>query len=333
MAFRFKAGESVSEGVKRVVLEELSSAAGGLSDDGQHKRRETIHEARKSIKKVRGVLKLVRPELGRIYREENTKLRDMGRQLSAFRDADAIIETFDAVLERYHEQLRADSLGSIRKMLEQTKREHEQAGDLGKLMATAARVLRATMKGVSQWPLKRDGFDALAGGLESTYRDGRAAMRLAESKNRAEHYHEWRKRAKDHWYHVRLLESLWTEVMQARENGLHDLETWLGDDHNLVVLCEQIASDPDRYGGEQDVKLFVALAAEHQKELREKSLSLGQRVYEEKPKAFVGNLEKLWDAWQHQPDAMKQDQKQRREVAKKPAAKATSSARAKSGAA
>ncbi len=61
----------------------------------------------------------------------------------------------------------------------------------------------------------------------------------------------------------------------------------------------------------------LTLAGEHQKELRENSMSLGQRVYEEKPRQFTQNMSKLWDAWQQQPDSMKEIQKEQRKAPQK----------------
>jgi hypothetical protein len=121
-------------------------------------------------------------------------------------------------------------------------------------------------------------------------------------------------------------------VMQTQESSLHDLETWLGDDHNFVVLCEKLKAEPEKYGDEKSVRLFLALAAQEQKELREKSLSLGERVYERKPRRFVQDTQKLWDARQQEPDSMKEEEKQQRQTAKKQPAQA-GSARAKKTAA
>jgi hypothetical protein len=106
---------------------------------------------------------------------------------------------------------------------------------------------------------------------------------------------------------------------------LKDLETWLGDDHNLVVLREKLESKPEDYGDEKDIGLFLALADKHQKELRENAMSLGQRVYEEKPRQFTKNIAKLWNAWQHEPDSMKEQQKEERQIVKK-GAQSTASA-------
>jgi CHAD domain-containing protein len=65
--------------------------------------------------------------------------------------------------------------------------------------------------------------------LEETFRGGERALKRAKKRPRPESYHDWRKHVKDHRYHIRLLEGLWTDVMQAYEKSLKDLETELGD--------------------------------------------------------------------------------------------------------
>jgi hypothetical protein len=161
-----------------------------------------------------------------------------------------------------------------------------------------AATLQAARKRTRKWPLQIDGFPAIAQGLEVTFGRGQRALERVKKRPRPENYHDWRKRVKDHWYHIRLLEDLWTDVMKAYEKSLKDLETWLGDDHNLVLLRERIVAEPDFYGKENDVDLLLGLIDKYQKELRESALSLGQRVYEEKPRQFRKRMKGLWQAWQ-----------------------------------
>jgi CHAD domain-containing protein len=326
VSYRFKAGEDVPENIRRIVSEEIDFALEQLHIKEPKKRDEAIHEARKSVKKIRGVLKLIRPELGRVYRDENDALRDAGRKLSELRDAGAIIETFDSIVQKHSASLRKNGLSSIRKALGQSKQAKEHSENIAKVMSQASLALATIRKRVPDWPVASNGFFAVAAGLEDTYRRGRRAMRQARSDDRPELFHEWRKRAKDHWYHVRLLESCWTEIMQARESSLHDLETWLGDDHNIVVLAQQIQDQPEHYGNSQDVGLFLTLAQAQQKELRGNALSLGERIYEEKPARFVADIRNLWNAWQDQPDSMKQQQKLQRKSSGKNTARARQSA-------
>jgi CHAD domain-containing protein len=147
--------------------------------------------------------------------------------------------------------------------------------------------------------MDHDGYAAAGPGLKNSYRDGRRAMRSALKSDSGEAFHAWRRRAKDHWYHVRLLENLWPEEMKAREEDLHQLETALGEDHNLLVLCTQLSQDPKAFGGEEPVRTFMALASEHQASLRKKAIALGERLYQERARDFEARIGKLWSTWQH----------------------------------
>ena len=90
------------------------------------------------------------------------------------------------------------------------------------------------------WPLERDSFQALSDGLERTYRRGRRDFRAARSEPTVEALHEWRKRAKQLWYHHSLLRPLWPPVMQAVGDEAHELSDRLGDDHDLAMLAEWV---------------------------------------------------------------------------------------------
>lgn len=340
MPYRFKARESVPDGIRRIVREEIEDATKQLSKITTRttgpkalkrtssarlrpvrskaktaKRDEAIHETRKSIKKIRAVVRLMQPELGQAYRKENQRLGETGRRLSELRDAEAIIEVFDGVADKYRDQLKPDAARAIRRGLLKNKQEIETRVKVDAIVRQAASALRATSRAVTRWPLASDGFDAIAPGFKTRYKRGQEAMATARKQSSPEAFHEWRKRVKDHWYHVRLLESLWTEVLQARESALKELETWLGDDHNLFVLCGKLKDDPERYGGEENSQFFTGLMEEYSQELREKALSLGERIYEQKPKLLMREMSRLWDAWQNEPASMQQDEQQ--EVAQK----------------
>jgi len=304
MAYRLERGESVIAGLKRVVQDEFESASTQLAD---HKadRDEAIHEARKSIKKARALLRLVRAELGGDYPRENARLRDIARGLSAFRDDFALIETFDDLKKRFRVETR-NRLRPIRAGLVRTRSKRGRSLAVGIVLDHAAAALANAARRVGDWPLRTDGFAALGPGLENTYRAGRAALKLVREDPRPDSYHDLRKRVKDHWYHIRLLESVWSGAMTAYEKSLKDLETWLGDDHNLAVLRERIVTDPALYGEQKDIDLTFDLISKYQIELRQQSLSLAERIYEEKPSAFTLRMRHLWDIWRQEPKALEE---------------------------
>ena len=88
--------------------------------------------------------------------------------------------------------------------------------------------------------------------------------------------------------------------MPAYERRLKDLETWLGEDHNLVVLEEKVMAEPGFYGREPEIALFVKLIRKYHRELRGNALALGERIYDEKPRQFTRRMRRMWDARQAQ---------------------------------
>jgi len=277
MSYRLKRKEPVPDGIKRLAAEQIDAASSQLASDKN--RDEAVHEARKCVKKTRGLLSLAS------YGKEDKRLRDIGRALSAIRDATVILETFDALLEKHKATLKKEQLAGVR-------RELEQAPEFREGIERALADLHAIRGRVETWSLQTDGFAALEEGLTASYRRGRKRLRLAEETGDATDLHELRKSAKEHWYHMRLFEGLWPEPVGARAAALKDLETWLGEHHNLEVLRGRLPKEP-----QEPIQLFLALVETEQKELERNSVSLARRLYEQKPKPFVRDLSKLWDVW------------------------------------
>jgi CHAD domain-containing protein len=288
----------VPAGAKRIVREEIESAVRQLTGKGEADRDEAIHEARKNLKKIRGVLRLMRLELGETYGRENPFFRDVGLLLAQFRDGGAMIEAFDGLRVKYRGEVARGRLATIRRGLMARKEQAERQGGIEKVLKGMAALLRQSAKRVESWPLAADGFGALAPGLESTFRRGQRALARARKHPLPENYHEWRKRVKDHWYQVRLLEGVWDGAMPAYERRLKDLETWLGEDHNLVVLEEKVMAEPGFYGRPAEIDLFIKLIRKYHKELRGKALAEGARIYDVKPRQFSNGMRRMWVAGQ-----------------------------------
>jgi CHAD domain-containing protein len=287
MAYQLEHSENPAEGLKRVASEEALRAAAQLKGAKAAKPDEAIHEARKSVKKLRALLRLVRPELGPIYTAEAARLRRIGRGLSQLRDAGAVIETLDGLTERSREQLGPKALASIRRALAARKRAAERRAGVVEVLGRMAAALAAFEKRVARWPLSGDAF--VAQGLERTYRRARKALARSRRNPDAATLHEWRKRVKDHWYQIRLLGPLFKGA-EGWEEDLRTLQNLLGDDHNLTLLAELLAATPAP-GTPAAVAHCGGLIDSHRKELRENALTLGERLYHEKPRKFMRRLQ------------------------------------------
>jgi CHAD domain-containing protein len=292
LSYRFTIAESVPENVRRIAAEQIQSAISNLKKKDPKKRDERIHEARKSIKRLRALLRLVRPELGRSFRQENTTLRDIGRTLSDLRDSTIVLETFDALSDEPSDKKKLDS---VRKGLQQEKKAMEESIEADKSLRSAAEALASVAGRVKEWPLNTDGFDAIAEGLKTEYRGGRKTMPKALKKDDSLLFHEWRKRAKCQLYHMRLLQDLFTDSLQEQDQQLHALETALGDDHNLLILREHLKGHSRAFGGKKSVKECIRLATVRENQLRSQARELGEKIYAQKPKAFVQTLRAEWE--------------------------------------
>ncbi len=122
-------------------------------------------------------------------------------------------------------------------------------------------------------------FDSLMQGIEATYRRGRKAFKKARREQSAESYHEFRKHVKQHWYHMRLFEE---EFAPKQVEELHDLETWLGDEHNLSVLRGRLKGEIETSKDREQIKHVMAWIDDDSNALRKRALALGERLYADK---------------------------------------------------
>ncbi len=297
MAYRLDARETLSQDIRRIVGEELDGAAEGLRTATGDERDRAVHEARKRLKKSRAALRLVRDEVGsKTYKRENQALRDVGRSLSASRDAAVLVETVDRLGEQA--PLTRRSLAPLRAVLEQRRRETAaRALDEGGTLASAADEIEEIRARVEGWRLRTDDFSALEDGLRRTYRRGSERFAEAREDPTDERMHEARKRVKDLWYHARILEPVWPGPMDQLIEATDELGDRLGEDHDLAVLADtaRALACEGADGGAGETAL--TLAEDRRAELRSEIWPLGRRVYADKPKPFVRRMRIHYRTW------------------------------------
>jgi len=295
-SYRLHDGEPVSAGIKRVVLARIDNALGELRGEAGNDPAEAIHEARKDMKKIRSAIRLVRDALGDdLYRRENQHYRDVGRELSGLRDAEVLVETLESLGERFG-PAQSERYAGLRDRFQTELRQRQDDGSQERQMATAAAALTAGRGRVETWPLEGDEWELIAPGIHRSYRRGRKRLREIEERLSDETLHEWRKRAKDLWYQLRLIQDAEPELIGALADQTHDLSDHLGDDHDLVLLREQARRRSQGFTA-ADQRLLLQLIDQRRGELQFAASSLGERIYAEKPKRFVKRLEARWKLW------------------------------------
>lgn len=249
----------------------------GCAIDELGERQPNVHGARKQLKRARATLRLLRPAVGdESYRDENIAARDAARPLSKARDEEALNDTLERLGEHFgttipRAQVRQSAYTVSTKQLADIKA-----------------ALKKSMTRARAWQPDIAGWEPIATGLRATYRRGRRAMDTARKGRATDDLHEWRKQTKYLWHQLQILTPLAPGPVGALADEFHHLADYLGDEHDLAVLRERLAASA------------MPLIRKRSEELQNKAFALGERLYADKPKAFLSCVEKHWTQWQRQ---------------------------------
>jgi CHAD domain-containing protein len=283
VSYRLDLGAPVPDALRAVLVERLDHAHDALRDADPDAAAEAVHSARKDIKKARALLRLARPGLPTAsYRSENDALRDIARSLTAAREADVLTETLELVATRLVGRVPELELDALRDRVAEiaASSRPSSASAAGAMPDQTVGALAEAAARARALELDRCDTATLVAGSVRAYARGRQALAVANDHTTADHLHEWRKRAKDLWYHQRLLRDAWPELFKAQADAADQLTKLLGDDHDLAQLAEHLPDEP----------AVLEAVAELRAELQAGAFKLGRHLYAEKPKAFGRRL-------------------------------------------
>jgi len=299
MGYVIDPAASASHEVRRVAQERLGDAIDRLDEviagtGGDVEA--VIHDVRKRCKETRGLARLVRPSLGRDFRAVDRLVRGAANELSATRDAHALLATFDTLLaaSSAHSDSTLARLRSVRDHQATLSAAATASIEDDDERVVAARALLVEARDRSQEWRVPDRWAPLGDGLAATYADGRHWFRTAFDQPTDRRMHEWRKSVKYLWYQTRLLRNAAPTVIGPMVDQLDALAEALGDDHDLAVLVAQLDVEPSRFGGTDAVEDARRLAREQQDVLRDAAFRAGATIYVESPDAFRRRIRGYW---------------------------------------
>jgi CHAD domain-containing protein len=305
-------GELPLAGLRRMMLAQADIAIEALaSADSIEQGEQAVHETRKAIKRMRTLLRLLREELGEpVYARENAALGELGHSLAGTRDAEVMLDTFQALIARGSRQLRGrHGVARLRAEL-QAERERTRTELLEDAVGRqrAIRQLKTFRDRAGKW-----GTDAseraVEQGARRLYQRGRRGYRQAKRGKRphTRRMHEWRKRVKDLRYVAEALgpteqspvnrkasaakAAKWLRRVAKRADLLSEL---LGEEHDLAVLSEWIEGRYSERGrgavGRRTAKELSRLIVKRRRKLRRRALREGKRLYDHSGKGFTRRI-------------------------------------------
>lgn len=288
MGFRLKLREPLPDGLKRVFREQVESAL-ELCRHPARQRGVTVHEVRKHLKKLRAAMRLAIPEVGKNrHTAEDRCVREIGRLVSDLRDAQVRLQTLIQLSDetaKGPEDSRFPRIGELLS-LERESFSAAFAGWQKQAIPQLERVEACLLK----WPLDGLTWQQVCGAVGKIYKRGQRGLAKTINDQNPENFHAWRKRVKDLWYQLRILQPLSRVVLTEMAHDAEVLGELLGREHDLNFLWARLEKEGSDDTLRDELARLEKIIRKRGKRLRTNALELGRRFYAEPAKAFAKRI-------------------------------------------
>jgi CHAD domain-containing protein len=286
MGFKLKLREPLPDGLKRVFREQIECAL-KMCRHPARERGVTVHEVRKHLKKLRAAMRLAIGEVGKNrHAHEDRCVRKIGRLVSDLRDAQVRLQTLSQLRDKKAKHKnhfpRLEELLSL-------ERESFSAAFAGWQKKAVPQLERVEAR-LSKWPLEDLTWKQICGAVCKIYKRGQRGLAKTIHEPEPENFHAWRKRVKDLWYQLRILQPLNRAVLTEMAHDADVLGELLGLEHDLTFLWERLEKECSDEALRDELAQLEKLIRKRGKRLRTNSLELGRRFYAEPAKAFAKRI-------------------------------------------
>mgnify|MGYP003353527011 CR=1 FL=1 len=180
------------------------------------------------------------------------RLRDLGRSLSRWRDADALAESV-ARLSALAEARLQPTLAVVKERTERRRNELRL-----RLSGEGIMARRAVLKGLadasqelSGWLPPKRAIKGIAKDLKKTYAKALLALAEAKADDHPATWHQLRIKSKRLAAHAKLLGKTWPELSSMNRDRLEEMTEILGHEQDLGLLDAFVAREPESWPPEE----------------------------------------------------------------------------------
>ncbi|WP_180898349.1 CHAD domain-containing protein [Martelella soudanensis] len=303
MSFTLDPDRPFDAAVRKVVVSQLEDAIRMLKKQpaGIH---EAIHDARKKFKRVRGLYRLIRPAAKDFAREENARIRDLAKTLSADRDAAALIEC-----ARYLRLNAADgnadmALARLEAVLIARRDATALSDDaLQKKAKAAVGACREAIAAVEKQDFdERKPEKAIAKAWRKQLAAAHVAVMAARAEATDENFHELRKEAQTYWMFCSLVAPVWPTALKAKRSDAKALADLIGHEHDLSVMLVLLGGPDAPELPEEARRICRDQALTLRSRLRRQAVKAARKVFDDEAEIESAIVKTLWRkrGWQGQ---------------------------------
>ena len=288
MGFRLKLREPLPDGLKRVFCEQIESAL-KLCRHPAKQRGVTVHEVRKHLKKLRAAMRLAVGAVGKNQHAcEDRCVRKIGRLVSDLRDAQVRLQTLIQLRDETAKGPKDNPFHRLEELLS-LERESFSAAFAGWQKQAIPQLERVEAR-LLKWPLEDLTWKQICGAVAKIYKRGQRGLAKTIGDPEPESFHAWRKRVKDLWYQLRILQPLNRVVLEEMAHDAEVLGELLGREHDFDFLLARLEKESGDETLRDELAQLQKVIRKRGKRLRTNALELGRRFYAESSKAFAKRI-------------------------------------------
>lgn len=242
----------------------------------------SIHEARKSFKRLRSLTRIYRYAIDdEVFAELNTLFRDAGRQLSHFRDIDAISECLHKIEFKNGEK--SEIIENLKIQIDSIRYNNDEE-EISKAINNVISDIDSSVDIIKNINLPDDMKPFIKKGIRKIYDNARTIYYKNLIDESDILMHELRKKVKQLWDVALIFNSNDKEDNDYAEE-IHALSTYLGDYHDLVLTFEFVYEEK-LILEEDNLAKFKKILFKRKEKIAKKAYNHAVKLFEKAPDVY-----------------------------------------------
>ncbi len=298
MTYLLRPEDGLIASARTVLTQQLLMAADALENPVKG-RDDAVHRARRKLKRARAIYRLIAAAAPDLRKQENIRLRDIGRSLAGLRDASALVEAIDYLQawtqDAQEQQALTMALQHLNTQRQQMMPHEPLWSDQMRLAAAACREAADILERTDIPPRAAKSGRILQKAWQKLLLQAHQAILACQAGNDAESFHDLRKIAQTYAMYLTLLRDLWPSAFLLKRQGAKQLAEQLGHENDLAMLAATLDRQSERFESAETLSHLLDMIIRRQQVLRADALAAAEALFADGPELEPAIVMALWD--------------------------------------